>query len=107
MGSSVFLPEDSPWTEEPDGLHFMGSQSQTRLKRLHACMHGFKTLNLTYIMIQRRFIFLFVWISRTKKTTTGEEFEFESLAVCDAVAWQRDSFIVQYIHRNQDTPVDW
>ena len=106
MGSSVFLPEDSPWTEEPDGLHFMGSQSQTRLKRLHACMHGFKTLNLTYIMIQRRFIFLFVWISRTKKTTTGEEFEFESLAVCDAVAWQRDSFIVQYIHRNQDTPVD-
>ena len=22
----VFLPEESPWTEEPDGLQFMGSQ---------------------------------------------------------------------------------
>ena len=27
----VFLPGESPWTEEPGGLQFMGSQSQTRL----------------------------------------------------------------------------
>ena len=35
----VFLPGESPWTEEPDGLQSMGSQSQTGLKQLstHAC----------------------------------------------------------------------
>ena len=27
----VFLPIESPWTEEPDGLQFMGLQSQTPL----------------------------------------------------------------------------
>ena len=29
--TSVFLPGESPWTEEPDGLQTMGSQSQTQL----------------------------------------------------------------------------
>ena len=29
--SPVFLPGESPWTEEPGGLQFMGSQSQTQL----------------------------------------------------------------------------
>ena len=35
----VFLPGESPWTEEPGGLQSMGSQSQTRPKQLstHAC----------------------------------------------------------------------
>ena len=27
----AFLPGESPWTEEPDGLQSTGSQSQTRL----------------------------------------------------------------------------
>ena len=29
----VFLPGESPWTEEPGGLQSMGSQSCTRLKQ--------------------------------------------------------------------------
>ena len=29
--TAVFLPGESPWTEEPGGLQFMGSQSRTRL----------------------------------------------------------------------------
>jgi len=35
----VFLPGESPWTEEPDGLQSMGLQSQTGLKQLstYAC----------------------------------------------------------------------
>ena len=111
MGSSVFLPGDSPWAEEPDGLHLMGSQSQTQLKRLHTCMHGFKTLNLTYIMIQRRFIFWFVWISRTKKTTIGEvRVWIFGRFRCSCLA-KRLSFTAQYIHGNQPkTPLltaDW
>ena len=32
----VFLPGESPWTEEPGGLQSKGSQSQTRLKQLSA-----------------------------------------------------------------------
>ena len=27
----IFLPKESPWTEEPGRLHSMGSQSQIRL----------------------------------------------------------------------------
>ena len=30
----VFLPGESPWTEDPGGLQSVRSQSQTRLKRL-------------------------------------------------------------------------
>ena len=26
LSTPVFLPEESPWTEEPGGLNFMGSQ---------------------------------------------------------------------------------
>ena len=38
---SMFLPGESPWTEEPGGLQSLGSQSQTRLKRLgtHSTAH--------------------------------------------------------------------
>ena len=37
---SSILAWKIPWTEEPDGLLSLGSQSQTRLKRLsmHACI---------------------------------------------------------------------
>ena len=37
-----FLAWRIPWTEESGGLQSMGSQSQTRLKRLsmHACTHA-------------------------------------------------------------------
>ena len=92
------LPMDrEAWRATSHGV----AKSQTQLKRLHTCMHGFKTLNLTYIMIQRRFIFWFVWISRTKKTTIGEVrvWIFGRLR-CSCLA-KRVSFIVQYIHGNQ------
>ena len=100
------LPMDrEAWRATSHGV----AKSQTQLKRLHTCMHGFKTLNLTYIMIQRRFIFWFVWISRTKKTTIGEVkslnlwpfavqlFGKESLLHC--AVYSREP--------TQDTPADW
>ena len=31
----MFLPGESPWTEEPGGLQSVGLQSQTRLKQLN------------------------------------------------------------------------
>ena len=39
-----------PWTEEPDGLHSMGSQSQTWLKWLSAYVHA-HTYILTYVYV--------------------------------------------------------
>ena len=34
--AAIFLPGESPWTEEPGGLPSMGvAQSRTRLRRLH------------------------------------------------------------------------
>ena len=36
----VFLPEESPWTEEPGGLQSLGLQKAGHsLARMHACMH--------------------------------------------------------------------
>ena len=32
MATPVFLSGESPWTEEPSGLQFMGLQSQIRLR---------------------------------------------------------------------------
>ena len=38
----VFLPGESPWTEETGGLQSMGSQSQTRLSDFHLTDLGAK-----------------------------------------------------------------
>ena len=36
----VFLPGESPWTEEPDRLQFMGSQRVRRTEQLSTAQHG-------------------------------------------------------------------
>ena len=38
---SSLLTWEIPWTEEPGGLHSMGSQSRTRLKRLSSSSSSF------------------------------------------------------------------
>ena len=41
----VFLPGESPWTEETGGLHSVGSQRGTQLKRLGTDTNTFVVVN--------------------------------------------------------------
>ena len=47
----VFLPGESPWTEEPGGLQSMGSQGRTQLKRLST------QAQFLYINVKSSFIY--------------------------------------------------
>ena len=42
---SIFLPGESPWTEETGGLHSVGSQRGTQLKRLGTDTNTFVVVN--------------------------------------------------------------
>ena len=40
LPTPVFLPEESPWTEETGGLPFMGSQRPDTTERLSTAQHS-------------------------------------------------------------------
>ena len=44
---SSILPWRIPWTEEPGGLQFIGSQSQTQLKQLSTHAQTFSSISIT------------------------------------------------------------
>ena len=54
----VFLPGESPWTEEPGGLQSMGPQSRTRLS--NQAQHRIRKP----IETERRLAIIYVWTGR-------------------------------------------
>ena len=62
----VFLPGESPWTEEPGELWFMGSQSQTRLKQLSTRLCS-KSLSQTSTVHEPRTSGCTGWISKRQR----------------------------------------
>ena len=53
----VLLPGESPWTEEPGGLQFVGSQSQTRPKQLSTQHTGTQEMPLPPVSFSSLFLF--------------------------------------------------
>ena len=53
--TSVFLPGESPWTEETGGLQSIGSQSRIRLKQLSTQARTISQIKFVCILHQKMF----------------------------------------------------
>ena len=83
MASHSSIPAwEIPWTEEPGGLQFTGSQSQTRLKRLST--HSLKTCET----------------SQLSSFTGREELTYTEPLLC---AWPFIYSVLFYSHNNPMT----